>query len=476
MPRPATSIRLRLALWYVALLTVLLVGIGGAVYVAHTRAHYRQVDRTLAAITDHYRSEIERELATGAPMDSALGDRIDPAGTDQSVRNVAVFDGAGQLVFGQAVAEAVPLLAAVEDSNPHDTGTFRTVRTASGRVRVHMMALRVSGAVIGYVQAADSLAAIDRSISRFRRLLGLAAVAGVVAATAGGVAVASRALRPIADITETARAIALSKGFGRRLDAAGQEDELGELARTFNQMLASLEEAHLGQRRFVDDAAHELRAPLTSLLGNLEFLERAQDLQSDERQVVIADLRAEVERLARMVGELLTLARADAGQELRRQPVEFDRIVVEAVNDSRPRASGVDVKISELTPVVVEGDPDRLKQLVIILIDNALRYTPPGGRVRISLGWDDGETGGVLAIADTGIGIAPADLPRIFDRFYRADPARSRVTEGSGLGLSIAKWICEAHGGRITVESTVGAGSTFTVWLPSVLDQPKQSG
>lgn len=476
MPRPSTSIRLRLALWYAGLLTLLLVGIGSAVYIAHSRAHYRQVDRTLAAITDHYRSEVERQVADDAPMDVTLARSIDVTGTDQIGTSVAVFDVAERLLFGRTFPEALSLLADVQDGEPHAAGTFRTIHTAAGRFRVHTMAIRDSDVIVGYVQTTDSLDDIDRSIARFRRLLGLAAVAGVVAATAGGVVIASRALRPIADMTETARAIALSKGFGRRLDHAQQEDELGELARTFNQMLASLEDAHLVQRRFVDDAAHELRAPLTSLLGNLEFLERAQDLPTVERHLVIADLRAEVERLARMVGELLTLARADAGQELKRQPVEFDRIVVEAVSEARQRAGGVDLGISGLAPVVIDGDADRLKQLAIILLDNALRYTPSGGRVRIGLQPDDDRRGAALTIADTGIGIAPGDIPRIFDRFYRADPARSRVTEGSGLGLSIARWICEAHGGSIAVESRVGVGSTFSVWLPSVIDTSERFG
>ena len=229
-------------------------------------------------------------------------------------------------------------------------------------------------------------------------------------------------------------------------------------------MLSSLDVAYQAQRRFVDDAAHELRAPVTSITGNLDLLERARDLPAAEREVVLADVHAETERLGRLVNDLLALARADTGQRITRTNVELDRVVIEGVRGMDHLADDVDLGIAALEPAVVDGDPDRLKQVLIILVENALRYTPAGGRVRVSLRRRAGEV--VLAVEDSGMGIAPADLPHIFDRFYRADPARSRVAGGSGLGLAIARWIAEAHDGRIEVESEPGSGSTFRIVLP----------
>jgi two-component system OmpR family sensor kinase len=275
---------------------------------------------------------------------------------------------------------------------------------------------------------------------------------------------ATRALRPIADVTETARAIALSRGFARRLEPSRQQDELGELSRTFNEMLDSLDAAYRAQRQFVDDAAHELRAPVTSITGNLELLERARDLPDAEREAILADVRVEAERLGRLVNDLLALARADAGLRVTRAPVELDRVVVEGMRAMHHLAGDVALGLTALEPAVVVGDADRLKQVLVILVENALRYTPAGGQVRVSLRSLAKEA--VLAVEDTGMGIGPADLPRIFDRFYRADPARSRIAGGSGLGLAIAKWVVEAHNGRMEVESEPDQGTVFRVWLP----------
>lgn len=457
------SIRVRLAAWCVSIFTVLLIGLTLVIYVVHARAQYRDLDSTLAAITSHYQSELDRQLANGVPLTANLVTAIDSDGQELIGAQLAVYDAAGWLVFGRAVPSAEPTLAPAAFS-PHGPGTFRTIDTPEGRMRVHSMPLSDSARTVGYVQSAVSLDRSNRTIARFRLLLIITVAAGLVVATVGSLVTAGRALRPLAEITETARAIALSHGFGRRLDLIRQNDELGELARTFNEMLASLEEAYQAQRRFVDNAAHELRVPLTSIIGNLELLDRAQDLPAAEQSEVIADVRAEAGRLGRMVNELLTLARADAGLRLARQPVDMDRLVVDVLRQAGPLAYDVYLSIAPLAPVSVEGDADRLRQLLMILIENALHYTPPGGKVTVALRARGGEA--QLTVADTGVGIAPEDLPRIFDRFYRADPARARAASGSGLGLAIAKWIAESHDGRIEVESQPGTGSTFIVTLP----------
>lgn len=459
----AVSIRLRLATWCVAIFCVLLASISVVIYQIHSRGQYRDLDQTLAAMTAHYQSEVERTLAAGSTLSPALLASLDTTGPGLLGTNLAVYDGSGALVVGQPLAGAEPAGGTPGDGE-HGSDSFQTIPTPAGRVRVHTMPLEAHGATMGYIQSRASLAAIDGSMARLRLLLLAAIAGGLLVAAAGSLLTVTRALHPIADVTETARAIALSRGFGRRLEPNRQRDELGELVRTFNEMLGSLDAAYQAQRRFVDDAAHELRAPVTSVAGNLDLLERAHDLPAGEREALLTDVRAETERLGRLVNDLLALARADAGQRVARARVDLDRIVVEGMRGLRQAAAAVDLGIAELEPVVVEGDPDRLKQLLIILVENAIRYTPAGGRVQVSLWRQDNEA--VLAVTDTGMGIAPGDLPRIFDRFYRSDLARSREAGGSGLGLAIAKWIAEAHDGRIEAESHPGAGSTFRVWLP----------
>ncbi len=468
------SIRFRLASWCAAIFSGLFIGLAIFIYAVHAGAHYRDIDETLAAITSHYRSEIEQQLASGLPLSGGLAASIDTEGQQLVGSELAIYDAGGELILGRSLPDAAPMKSPGE-STPHGPATFLTLKTAEGRVRVHTMSLTYDSQTVGYVQTSVSLAKLDRSIARFRLLLIAAGVGGLVIAFAGSLLTAERALRPIADVTETARAIAVSHGFGRRLDPIAQHDELGELSLTFNEMLDSLDEAHQAQRRFVDDAAHELRAPLTSIIGNLDFLERARDLPEEEQQAIISDVHTEAQRLGRLVRELLTLARADSGQAAVRKMVELDQIILDVVRRALPMTSGVGLDIAELTPTVIRGDADRLQQLIVILVENALRYTPVGGNVTIALTQIDGEA--ILSIRDTGIGIDPADIPKIFDRFYRADPARSRVAGGSGLGLTIAKWIAEAHEGRIEVESVPEHGSTFTVTLPIAderVDQVRQ--
>jgi signal transduction histidine kinase len=239
-------------------------------------------------------------------------------------------------------------------------------------------------------------------------------------------------------------------------------------------MLASLEEAYRAQQRFVADAAHELRAPLTAIQGNIELLARVPDMPSDDRSEAMSYLDREAARLARLVNELLTLARADAGQTVERRPVELDEVVLEAVAEMRAVSHGERLAVDAAEPVAVSGDSSRLKQLVLILLDNALRYTPDDGAIRVRLARAGGD--GVLEVADNGMGIPEDALPHIFERFYRADPARGRDPGGSGLGLAIARWIVEQHEGQIAAESTEGQGTVITVRLPLLPAPEPQAG
>lgn len=339
---------------------------------------------------------------------------------------------------------------------------------------------------VGVVLIAKSLDDVNSTLSTLSHLLAIGVVFAVVFTSLGGWLIAGNSLRPISSVTRTARVIAVNAhaaGLGRRVDYRGPRDEVGELAGTFDDMLAAIERVAIAQRRFVADASHELRAPLTTIKGSLEFLRRARNLPEEEQAAVLDDAYTEAERMAALVNDMLLLARADATttggsgaarlddqMRGRREAVELDQLALDIFRHGRAQLQarhiqGIQIGIANLEPEVVQADPGQLRQVLLILLDNAIKYTPAGGRVRIAVSRQG--TRATISISDTGIGIEPEVLPHIFDRFYRGDQARERDQHGSGLGLAIAKWIVEAHRGEITVSSEPGKGSTFTVLLPA---------
>lgn len=285
--------------------------------------------------------------------------------------------------------------------------------------------------------------------------------------------VAGSALRPIKAMTERAAAIAATSDFSGRVPVDTQAAELQRLAVTFNAMLESLQRAYANQQRFLADASHELRTPLTIVQGNLHYLEEAVDAPRGEQVDALHAARIEADRMGGLVRDLLALSQADAGYEIYRSSVELDRIVVDGVRRIQARdrsvrdSSGVQVRVDRLDEVVVEGDHERLLQLVLILLDNAVKYSPQGGVVAVELIRQSGEWV-LLRVCDTGLGIAPEDRARVFGRFYRSKDVRA-VSEGSGLGLPIAAWIVEAHKGTIEFHPNHPQGTVFEVRLPFVL-------
>ena len=464
-------IRVRLALWYSALTSLVIVIVVVAAYVTHNRGSYEDIDRHLVTTANHF-----REVFLAGEVEPGI--QADPDGS--VLVRVYRRDQAGVVPPAEPRAPISPLQTLLADDGPtYDPilrwlpggvsfaeGAFATATdpTAGGRVRLYAIPAGDPGRPVGYVQAWTSLQSLDDSMQRFRLLLLALGAGGVASVLVCSLLIAGRALRPVATMTQTAHTIAASRGFSRRVPEPQRQDELGQLARTFNEMLGSLEEAYRAQQRFVADASHELRAPLTAIQGNIELLARFPEMPADEREEALTYLESESRRLSRMVGELLTLARADAGQTLERRTVELDAVLLEAVTEMRRLSAHHRVAVDDVEPISVEGDRDRLKQLVLILLDNALKYTPEAGQVRISLGRSGGLA--TLAVRDDGIGIPAEALPHVFERFYRADPARGRDPGGTGLGLSIARWIVEQHGGEISIQSTVGSGTTVTASLP----------
>ncbi|MEW6049109.1 MAG: histidine kinase dimerization/phospho-acceptor domain-containing protein, partial [Bacillota bacterium] len=437
------SIRLRLAFWYGVLLAALVLVFGGLIYSsvqAYLRDDLRASTRRLG---DHF-AESLRTAADGSSVEPLL------KAFEAPDTLVAIYDTDGTILArsgsapGAVEALAGPQFHGLPEAGQSPAGAL----AAEGFIEQPLTGYRVVRRVPPPNRLSESRPVLAVAVGWFSsrqalldhllRVLAGGAVLATVAAVALGWAMAGGALRPISAMIDTARAIAASRSFGRRLPVERRHDELGRLAAAFNEMLAALEQAFENQRRFVADASHELRAPLATIQGNLELLERAATLPEPERQAIWEDIRDEVRRLGRLVSDLLSLARAESGQPLQCRPVELDRVVTDVLRSMRVEMARHRLTVEHLEPVQVLGDPDRLRELLVILLDNAIRYTPEGGRIRVKLVRQspgvqshaphgaDGAGEAELVVEDTGIGISAEDLPHIFERFYRADKARSR--------------------------------------------------
>jgi signal transduction histidine kinase len=361
----------------------------------------------------------------------------------------------------QAAKVTLPLSTAARQQLRPGAISLTTVSVGTQRLLLAGTVVAANGAPAGILQVARSLHDVDHTLTTLWQIMLAGGGVATLLTCGAGWWLAGTAVRPIDRITHTAQEIGATQDFGRRVAYKGPPDEVGRLAATFNTMLARLQAAFQTQRRFVADASHELRTPLTSIRGNLGLLQRQPPIAEADRTAVLADLVSESERLSRLVADLLTLARSDTGRPPRQEPVPLGPLVADVIR--RIAASHPDRLIHEDADVhaVALGDPDAITQVLFILLDNALKFTPPDGTVSVTTGVRDGV---VIAVHDTGPGIAADVLPHVFERFYQGDVARAG--SGTGLGLPIAKALVEGLRGTIEVESRVGAGSTFTVTLP----------
>ncbi len=327
-------------------------------------------------------------------------------------------------------------------------------------VRVRTARVSIGGSVSGIVQVGVATEAASHSLDRLQLVLLAEGIAGSVVAFAIAYWLSRGALKPLQRVIDIAADIEASD-LSRRIAAQGQLLEVQRLADTFDGMLERLERAFQEQRNFVLDVSHDLRTPLAALRGNIDVLLMS-DALGPETRTQLARMSAETSRLIRLTTNLLYLASADAGREPERRMVELDVLCLEVYGQVRDLRPDVGVRLGNEDQVTVVGDRDLLKQMVINLTENAVKYSPPGGSVTLSLFKDDDQAR--IVVEDTGPGIPPEHLPHIFERFYRGGDRGK--TGGSGLGLAIAKWVAQAHGGDLSVESAVGRGSSFRVVLP----------
>lgn len=454
------SLRWRLVGWYVLLLTGVLLLFSIGIYLAVQKLLLDSVDDALT----HQAALIANTIVITDDGPHLKGD-VELRGRRDSEFFTRLYRSDGTQSFEQnSMSERAPDQPDAVADALRGKRRITQAQTREGTMRIATFPIAEDKRIVGAIQVGMSLEDSEDTLRRLIKVLLVLAPTILLLASGGGLFLAYRALAPIDRITRTAQRIS-AENLGGRIAFTGPNDEVGRLARTFDAMLARLEAAFIRQRQFTADASHEIRTPLTAIIGQIDVaLERPRDTAS--YQATLTTVREQAQRLARLASDLLFLARADA-QALRvvTEPIALDSLLPAIVAQVEPLAAARSQTVT-LTPApaVTYGDEDQLIRMLLNLLDNAIRYTPPGGRIAVDCTPANGSI--AIRVADSGPGIAQEHLPRLFDRFYRIDRGRNRAQGGSGLGLAIAQCIAQAHGGQITIESAIGQGSAFTVVLP----------
>jgi len=463
LPRPPLSVRTRLTLWYSAVLLAIVVTIGALSYSWLRVGLLQDLDASLLTVAQVVK-DVDAPARAAGDHEALLRELLGPELYDKFFQLLDP-EGRPRASPPPRRASALPLSPAARARAAQGQNTFETVSLADAEpVRVLTMPVVREGRVVEIVQVGMLLRRARAALDRYLDTLTVLIPVGIGLAALGGAIIAQVALRPLDRMTRTARRIS-AEDLSRRVEQPGTGDELDRLAETLNDMLARLEQAFSQSRRFAADAAHELRTPLAALRGSVEVALRDERSAGEYRQVLVSGLE-EVARLIRLSEDLLLLSRSMSGPEPTRAVVDLEPLLLEVfdVGARLGQAAGVTVRAAGATPAPVRGDATALRRALLNLVENAIKYTPRGGKVELSLSAGTGSA--VVEVADTGIGVEPADAARIFDPFVRLDAARSRDTGGAGLGLAIARSVVVAHGGTLSVESRPGSGSRFTVRLP----------
>jgi heavy metal sensor kinase len=462
------SLAFRLGAWYTLLLGATFVLVGTATF--YGLQHYLR-----ASLRDSLsrRSTQVEQILTQAPVDVAAAEisreietRIAPEFNNRFVR---VSRAPATLIYRSgAPADRSFDPAALNDASlPNAAGT-KAPRTAIDRGQHLMIRTTPVESPSGHyvVELGVSINSIEEGLARLLDLLALLLPVLIVCAAGGGYWLVNRALRPVDQLSQTAEQMSL-QNLTLRLPVAPSGDALERLSISLNNMLGRLRDSVQTSRRFLADASHELRTPLTVIKGELQELTHAPNLTDGEMRERVGSVLEEVARLEHLVSGLLVLSRLDAGEaQSNWVNVDLAELASNTAEQMHLMAEdrGIEIDLSELRKTVVRGDRARLKQIIVNLLDNAIRFTPPGGSVALRTLGDD--SGGVLEVSDTGIGIPAGSIAQVFDRFFRVDAGRSREDGGAGLGLSIVKSICMAHGAEIDVQSLINNGSSFRVRFP----------
>jgi heavy metal sensor kinase len=479
------SLRFKLTLWYVLILGILLIAFSSFLYFTLSKSLYRDVDNKLRSLAELIASESASPLSKFGfgNIDQTLEASMNlrPIG-----KFIQVLDESGRIGPKSDNLKNVQLPISLNALKNASTGliTFETNRSVGNTpLRIVTLPVAEKDHTMRIVQVASSLEDVEDALNTLLLILTITVPSVLIMASVGGQFLAHKALKPVDQITQTARMIT-SQNLNQRIPPPKVKDEISRLVETFNDMITRLDQSFCQIKQFSSDASHELKTPLTILRGEVEVTLRKERTSPEYQQILKSNLE-EINRMSQIVEDLLLLSRADNGEiQLAPKEINLSEVVREIVPQAHILAKSKNLQIHTLLPedqVYILGDRLRIRELFLNLLENAVKYTEEGGKITIHLtknhtpsaGKDNGnglEPGkralAEITVADTGIGIAKQDQERIFDRFFRVDKARSREQGGSGLGLSICKWIVEAHRGKISVESELGKGSSFIVLLP----------
>ncbi len=462
------SIRVRLTLWYGSALALILLLFAVALYLVMSRALREQVDASLnEAAAVAIRTLGEHRFGPFLIFEDLSQDFPEIALLDKFFQ---IFGPAGQVTIQSSNIQSreIPLSQSAFRASLEGESTFESVQFKKGvPLRLLSVPIRQGEQLVNILRVGTSLQPTDRMLRRLLVGLYIASPVALLVSLLGGWFLAGRALRPVHAITQAARRIAAGD-WSQRILTPHSNDEIGQLASTFNDMIGRLEVSFRQIRQFSADASHELRTPLTITKGETELALRRPRQAEDYRAVLESNLE-EIDRMSRIVDELLFLSRADLGEiKLKMFPVQLDDLVREIQQQALVLGMErhVQAVLTAVEPVLIHGDDLRLRELLLNLVDNAVKYSYEGQTVELALVVEGSHA--KIMVRDHGIGIAPENHARVFDRFYRTDEARAHGAKGTGLGLAICKWIVEVHHGTIELDSTVHGGSCFTVFLPLI--------
>ncbi|GGF97184.1 sensor histidine kinase [Paenibacillus abyssi] len=488
------SIRLRLTLWYSGLLAVTLLAFGVAIYLFVNINTYSEVKSRLQEESQRIQVFANLDYFDFIDLRKFRSDEIYIQLVNYNNEKITQSDN----LFNASLKFPYPQLK----TNPEAGFHHVSVEEYPFLIYQQPVLDRSTGETVALLQVGAYTSKENRLMEILRTILVFASLIAVFIAFTIGLFIARKALKPIENVIRATNQIENGSNLSVRIPREGPNDEMGRLTDTLNGMLSRLEttyneldDAYRAQRRFVSDASHELRTPLTTIRGNIDLLEKMwqpkleitgetpdapHEVRLDAVKATMSleamrDISDEAKRMSRLVSDMLSLARADAGYEMEKSVIPLLPLVEEVARRAQLLPRTVDLRVADLSSlegVEVKGNSDYLRQLLFIFIENAFKYTPKGyvelQAIRVS------EQAGLI-IKDTGIGMNEEEIPHIFERFYRADESRGK-TSGTGLGLSIAKWIIDEHGGSIEVKTREGEGSTFVIWLPIAFSQQEDWG
>jgi len=454
------TLRARFALWQTALILAFLAAFGGFVFFTLSRSLHTAVDDALLLSAEQVLASLREEDGSLQMIAAANGPELVEFNvfTQRGITLIVLSQNGDVLqAIGPFSLDPLPVIPSLSKSG------FQTIPETNeiDRIRVYTLPVLDGGQVVGWVLTMQSLSNAEESLDRLRTTLIIGS--GLLSLLAGfaGYFLARRALAPIDEITNTARRIS-TVDLSARLNLPDTGDEVSRLASTFDEMLARIESGFAREHQFTADASHELRTPLTAMQIILSLVREGEHPALEYRQA-LEDIAEEANRLQELVENLLQLAHGEGGLELHREEIDLALLLVDVGESLRPIAENKHLTLTCNVPpsLVISGDTDQLIRLIVNLLDNAIKYTDRGS---ITLSAQEMDGYAIIEVADTGIGIPPDHLPHIFERFYRVESARS--SGGAGLGLSIARQIVQAHGGRIEVQSETDEGTIFTVYIP----------